>query len=203
MKYNIEAIKKRNQEINLIKKISQRIAFVLTIVLIYNIFLVLKSELNNNQDKTLFGYEAYIVTTESMKPNINEGDVIITAKCNEEKLKIGDVITFKKNNETITHRIVSIEKIGNKKRYTTKGDNNNIEDSEKITYNEINGIQVVLIPYLGKIIVFLQNKIFVIIIVILCLISYLYYTKKEEKRKMRREKKKIEEQKNNNISDNK
>lgn len=71
-----------------------------------------------------FTNQIYIckVKTGSMEDNIHVGDYILTIHKNE--YHVGDVVTFKKGNGFITHRIVKIE--GDE--ITTKGDANNIED---------------------------------------------------------------------------
>lgn len=129
-----------------------------------------------------------------MEPSIKNGDVVITKKVPEEKIQVGDIITFKQDADIITHRISRIEE-ENGKKYITKGDNNNIEDSSKITYQEIKGKEIITIPYLGKIINILQNKIVFWIILLIILIMCFYKIQKQEKSEIRREKKKIEDAK--------
>ena len=84
-----------------------------------------------------------------MEPSINNGDVIITKEYKEEDLQTGDVITFEQNQEVITHRIQKIEEdqTTKEKTYITKGDNNNIEDSENIKFSAIIGKCILTIPY--------------------------------------------------------
>lgn len=64
----------------------------------------------------------YKVETGSMEDGIHVGDYILVYKKNS--YKIGDVVTYKKDNYYVTHRI--IKKDG--KNIITKGDANNIED---------------------------------------------------------------------------
>ena len=81
--------------------------------------------------------DIYKVQTGSMEDGIHAGDYILIYK--KKNYNIGDVVTFKKDNYHVTHRI--IKKNGNK--ITTKGDANNIEDEEineksiigKVIYN--------------------------------------------------------------------
>lgn len=193
MKYDVENINKRKNNI----KIAKKIIDIIIIILLYNIILVFISCLNKMDNSSLFGYKAYIITTNSMKPFINSGDVSIVKKTKEDKIEIGDVITFKKEGKVITHRITNIEEQDGKKIYTTKGDNNNIEDNEKIDYNFIEGKNVLIIPKLGHIINILQNQIVFLFIVLLILILLFLKIKKEEKREYRKEKKKIEQEKRN------
>ena len=193
MKYNIEDINKRKKNI----KVAKKVIDIIILLLLYNIILVFISCLNKIDSISLFGYKAYIITTDSMKPSINSGDVSIVRRTKEEKIDIGDVITFKRENKVITHRITNIEEQEGKKIYTTKGDNNNIEDSEKTEYSQIEGKNVLTIPKLGILINILDNQIVFLLIILILLVLLFFRIKKEEKKEHRREKKKIEEEKRN------
>ena len=193
MKYDLGNINKRKKNVIILK----RIIDVIIIILLYNIILVFISCLNKIDDVSIFGYKAYIITTDSMKPSINSGDVSIVRKTKEDKIETGDVITFKQDNKVITHRITSIEEQDGKKVYTTKGDNNNLEDNKKVEYSEIEGKNVLTIPKLGYVINALENQIVFLIMFLLLLILLFFKIKKEEKKEYRREKKKIEQEKRN------
>ena len=191
MKYDIETINKRKKN----AKITKRIIDIIIIILLYNIILVFISCINKIEDISLFGYKAYRITTDSMSPSINTGDVIIVKKVQEEKLQAGDVITFKQQDKVITHRITHIDKQDGKKQYTTKGDNNNLEDNEKIEYSEIEGENVLTIPKLGYFIYALENQIVFLFIILILLITLFFKIRKDEKLENRREKRKIEQEK--------
>ncbi|MGN1301547.1 MAG: signal peptidase I [Clostridia bacterium] len=186
----------KQKDLNKKTKLVRTIIYALIIVAIYNILIVSITSILNKTGRSMFGYRAYIITTDSMKPNISQGDIIIIKETEEEKLKIDDIITFRKNNKLITHRIIEIEtdEDGNK-QYVTKGDNNNIEDLEKVSYQEIEGKKIVKIPVLGKVVMLLQDEVYIILIAIILLLIYLHMQKTEEKEKVRREKKKEEDEK--------
>lgn len=191
MKYDIETINKRKKN----AKITKRIIDIIIIILLYNIILVFISCINKIEDISLFGYKAYRITTDSMSPSINIGDVIIVKKVQEEKLQAGDVITFKQQDKVITHRITHIDEQDGKKQYTTKGDNNNLEDNEKIEYSEIEGENVLTIPKLGYFIYALENQIVFLFVILILLITLFFKIRKDEKLENRREKRKIEQEK--------
>ena len=191
MKYDIESINKRKENVKIAKKIIEIIA----IILIYNIILIALSSANKISVVNILGYKSYIIKTNSMEPTISINDVVITKKVKKEKIKKGDVITFLQDGEVITHRITQIDDNGN---YTTKGDNNNIEDIFKITYENIEGKHILTIPYLGKIVQALDNKIVFLIITLIILIFMFITILNQEKRENRREKKKIEDKKREN-----
>lgn len=191
MKYDIDSINKRKQNIKIIKKILEIIA----IILLYNIILVIISSANKLSIVNIFGYKSYIIKTNSMEPTINVNDVLITKKVEKEKIKIGDVITFIKNGEVITHRITQIDENG---EYTTKGDNNNIEDTFKISYDNIEGKQILTIQHLGKIVEILDNKIVFLVITLIILIFIFLTIQNQDKKDIRKEKKKKEDEKRKN-----
>ena len=195
MKYDIESINKRKENVKIAKKVIEIIA----IILIYNIILIALSSANKISVVNILGYKSYIIKTNSMEPTISINDVVITKKVKKEKIKKGDVITFLQDGEVITHRITQIDDNGN---YTTKGDNNNIEDIFKITYENIEGKHILTIPYLGKIVQALDNKIVFLIITLIILIFMFITILNQEKRENRREKKKIEDKKRGNEKNN-
>lgn len=199
MKYNIETINKR-------KKVNKTIRYVidiLLIIIIYNLILVSLSCLNKIDEISIFGYSAYKITTDSMKPEINSGDVVIVKKLeNNEEIKKGDVITFEKTSEVITHRVIELKYENNQTTYVTKGDNNNLEDSNTITNDNIKGKVVLTIRFLGSIVSLFENQIFFLILILIFLILIFYKISINEKKENRREKKRIEDEKRNNNDNN-
>lgn len=191
MKYDIDSINRRKENVKIAKKIIEIIA----IILIYNIILIFISSANQMSIVNIFGYKSYIIKTNSMEPTIKVNDVLITKKVEKEKIKVGDVITFIKNGEVITHRITQIDENG---EYTTKGDNNNIEDTFKINYDNIEGKNILTIPYLGKIVEILDNKIVFLIITLIILIFMFMAIQNQEKKDKRKEKKRMEDEKSKN-----
>lgn len=86
-------------------------------------------------------------------PNgLNLGDVVIVMKAKPSEIKIGNVIVFKKyDNTPIIHRVVEIKEVNDKYYFTTKGDANPaILEFEKSTSEEnVAGKGVISIPFLG------------------------------------------------------
>ncbi len=87
------------------------------------------------------------------KKGFNKGDILFIIKAKPEKLKIGDVIIFNGNQKNpIIHRVIKIEKQGNKYVFSTIGDNNNGQLSleKEIKSEQLMGKAVFkLVPYLG------------------------------------------------------
>ena len=95
-----------------------------------------------------------VILTGSMEPLIYPGDVALIRKFKSEeeiyKLKEGDVINFKIENITITHRIEKIEsdEAGNLS-FITKGDNNDSHDNWVVLPNDLNGTIEKIVPKVG------------------------------------------------------
>lgn len=71
MRYDKDSIKKRKNRMNNVKKI----LYVILIILIYNIILVGISYISRQDFKGFLATKAYNITTNSMEPNINKGDI--------------------------------------------------------------------------------------------------------------------------------
>lgn len=95
-----------------------------------------------------------VVLTGSMEPDIKPGDMILIDKITNEKglneLKVGDIITFHRDDIVITHRIKEIvtDENGNI-TFRTKGDNNSVEDTRLVEPNEVMGRYIGVIPKIG------------------------------------------------------
>lgn len=111
-------------------------------------------------------------------PQINVGDIVIVKEVKEEELKEGDIISFRKNDEIITHRIQEIEEKDNQTQYITKGDNNNTKDEIPVEYNNIEGKVEKIIPYLGYATIFLKNKTTILVILLIFAAMYIHDMKK-------------------------
>jgi len=127
-------------------------------------------------------FNAYVVLTGSMLPEIQVNDVVITKKVEAEDLDVGDIITFASTDSRfagtiITHRIIKKNPgvDGGGITFQTKGDNNNVADSALVPAANIYGKVILKIPKLGYLQEFLAAEggwIIVILIPCLTVISY-------------------------------
>ena len=95
-----------------------------------------------------FDYGALVIGSTSMAGTLDKGDVIVYE--NPNKIKLNDIIVFKKDNVRIVHRIVKIDENGIDRRYYTKGDANDIKDKEFITDKEIIGKVILNVKQIGR-----------------------------------------------------
>ncbi len=127
-------------------------------------------------------FNAYVVLSGSMLPTIQIKDVVVTKKIAEERLEIGDIITYispdpRFGGISVTHRI--IEKIYDETagvyKYRTQGDNNNIADGTPVSNDYILGKVILKIPKLGYIQDILASKGGLIIFVLIPCLAILSY----------------------------
>ena len=151
------------------KKIISIIEYLFIIcVILVNVILIAKSVINPKKSPDLFGKKAFIIISGSMIPTINIGDIVILN--NETIPNVQDIIGFKdKSSTVIVHRVIDEKEVDNEKMYQTKGDNNNVADLDLVKSENIEGIYLFKIPFVGKILMFLYNNL-AIVVVILALI---------------------------------
>ena len=146
--------------VKVIKKIFDFI-FILIIILLIGYFVL----------RNIGILEIYKVETGSMEQGIHAGDYVLI--CEKNNYVIGDVVTYRKDDYFITHRIIKSIK-GDK--VITKGDANNTED-EEINTSAIEG-KVILN---GKLLNFVIDYKYAIISMFLGLYLLSCYYGKEEK----------------------
>ena len=102
------------------------------------------------------GYRSFLVQSGSMEPAIMTGDIIIVhAKSN---YALNDTITFKNTEgRIITHRISAITQEGGETKIYTKGDANRSEDLDTISYRQIIGEVIFVMPKLGYMVAFSKS----------------------------------------------
>lgn len=149
------------------KKILKILLYVILIpLLIYNITIITETLLFPKKTPSFFGIKTYIIVSGSMQPNINIGDIVVVKNTKQEALKKGDIISFRDNQSIITHRINEVLQLDGITKYRTKGDKNNICDSELVKYENIEGKVIVTLPKVGKLILLLQKKEVIILLFI-------------------------------------
>ena len=155
------------------------ISVILSIILILNITLIVKSYTNKDEVPSIGGFTPMVVLTESMKPNINSGDLVITTKEEPKNIKVGDIITFfdpaGDGTSTTTHRVVEIKTEDGILMFYTKGDANNANDRLPVEQDAIIGKYHSKIPYVGNITMFLStsNGLIVCVVIPMLLLFFL------------------------------
>ncbi len=139
--------------------------FITSIAIIFSLYGLYQLKVQSKKYFNLFGYTAFSVVTGSMSPTLEIGDVIIVKI--DKDVKKDDIITFYKDDNFITHRVV--EKKG--KEIITRGDSNNSSDSP-ITKDMIVGKVVHVFSKASSFVdILLTPKIFISIVITLFLFS--------------------------------
>jgi len=109
----------------------------------------------------LIGLQVFTVLSGSMEPNYHVGSIIYVKKVDPATLKEGDAISFLLSKDTVaTHRIVEVIPDENNPhviRFRTKGDNNDIVDTNLVHCENVLGKVVGTIPLLGYVSDFVQH----------------------------------------------
>ena len=154
-----------NSKSKLIKNIISYI--VIAIVFIFMVISILSN-------LGLLGYKFYDVLTGSMSPTINSGSLIIVKEIDDKEVKEGDVITFKgtSTSNLTTHRVVEVIEKNNSIKFQTKGDANDVLDPMLIDGNLLVGKVVFDIPYMGKVMSFINQYRVVIVVLIIAYLCF-------------------------------
>ena len=132
-----------------LKKIWNIVSTVLVIVVVFCAVFLMGSR--------LIGFQCYTVISGSMEPAYSVGDLLYVKKVDPSSVKVGDPITFILNEDLVvaTHRVVQID--AENQRFYTKGDANEIADSEPVHFNNLIGVPQFSLPMLGYVSDFIQN----------------------------------------------
>lgn len=160
---------------NMQRIVAKVLKFIGNTIFLFSIILVaiiIFSSLNGKLKKqvpSFAGYKFYVVLSQSMRPKVDVGSLVIVKTMNPSNLHKGDIITFTNINlhaETTTHRIVDI-KNENTLSFITKGDANNGNDDSLVLANNVVGKVVFSIPYIGKLFYFLKTRLGIITLIVI------------------------------------
>ena len=99
-----------------------------------------------------------VVKSGSMEPAIRVGSLVLVAKQTENTFySTGQVITFQKNKELVSHRVVYAVNQNGQRFYRTKGDANQTADSDLVPANKVVGSVNLIVPYLGRLTEFVKT----------------------------------------------
>lgn len=195
MEYDVEKISNKIKSKRMTKKVFKYIILNVLIIL-FVINLILSYEENTH----ILGIYMFNIVSESMEPTLNKNDLVLVQKCELPKLQEGDIITFKQDDRTISHRIIDITKENGDFQFKTKGDNNEIADPDKVGAGQIYGKVLFRIKGIGHIVSYIQNARGFINIVIFAIIVYILVSLRDNQknsRKMKRKKYEIKKMRDN------
>lgn len=186
--YTPEEILQRNRKVKIIRKYIRIITIILLVPLMFFNIVIISTALSSPETTpNFFGYKIFIIMSGSMEPTFNLQDIIVVKKMPVDMIKEDDIIAFRDGNTVVTHRIKEIIEEG---KYSTKGDNNNTQDSQTVKYEDVEGVYIFKIPKVGAVISFLKTGIGISIIIILIILLYRSEKNTEKVKKIRKEKRK-------------
>ena len=148
--------------INTVKNIVVWLVVIVAVCMM--VFTIVSVTTFNRNDRHLFGYRAYVVTSDSMsKTDFDAGDLILVKNVDPATLKEGDIITYMSQHpesfgETITHKIRSITKDANgNPGFITYGTTTDTDDATIVTYPYVLGRYEKAIPNIGNLFTFLKT----------------------------------------------
>ena len=167
--------------LNFFKKLLSGIAISFScIIILFLLTNTILAQINANNPNYKPIVSLYTIVSPSMTPVIEVYDVVVNVRVNRpENINMGDIITYKSKSSvsegmTITHRVVGINKqTDGTMTFITQGDNNENPDSAEVSFENIIGKEVLIIPQLGNLQFLLASKkgwIFLILIPIALLI---------------------------------
>lgn len=126
--------------------------------------------LDKNGRHDFFGYNLYVVISESMEPDIMVNDCVILKKVDDiESLEVGDYVGYvNSQGKIVVHQIVQIrENLNGITEFETKGINNLSSDQMRVGFEQIVGKHVKTIRWLGNLIVFFRSTVGLILFIVL------------------------------------
>jgi len=130
-----------------VKKIISRVVLAIACLVLASLIFIYFSD----------DYSLYIVRSESMRPTINMGDLVITGPVDgpiKGELKPGTIVTYEHARETVTHRVESI----NGATLVTRGDAAEEADPWKVELADVKGVFLFKVPYMGYATSFIQSR---------------------------------------------
>lgn len=106
------------------------------------------------------GYHIHPVLSGSMEPALKVGGVILTDVVPLEQVTKGDIITYRHEDQRITHRVTSVETKDGKIVFQTKGDANESADPYAVSMKGEEVPKVIYyVPFFGFLAAFMNNKV--------------------------------------------
>lgn len=128
------------------------------------IFTVVSVNTFDRADRTIFGYKAFIVLSDSMsKTDFSAGDLVLVTEVDPATLQEGDIIAYQSTNidnfgETVTHKIRNRTTDANgNPGFVTYGTTTDINDDNIVTYSYVQGKYAARLPGVGKFFQFLKT----------------------------------------------
>ena len=129
---------------------------IVSAVLFYGLLICLVGGaflLSRGDKRPVFDYSFMNVLTWSMEPDIPQGSMVIVRRADPAAIRIGDVITYMKDDKTsVTHRVIGITENfegSGERGFETQGDGNDTPDFAIVPAINVVGVVKVHVPRVG------------------------------------------------------
>lgn len=99
----------------------------------------------------ILGYEVYYVESGSMEPTLSVGSVVYVEYANPREVETDDIVAFHYDGAVVTHRVVQNQYFS--EELITKGDANETQDINPVSYDQLIGRVKYHIPHIGPIMI--------------------------------------------------
>lgn len=162
--------------------------YILLILLLLPLFIIMMSlsiqSFNSNEVPSIGDIMPMIITSGSMEPEINVGDIILSKKVDSKDIQDGDIISFwdpENSKHIITHKVIKIYTENNETYFLTMGTYTGSEDQIPVNSNLLVGKYVGRIRWIGGLALFMQTPLGLItcLLIPLCILLIIdYYHKR-------------------------
>ena len=172
-----------------IKIIGNILYYLLVIIVLLILAVVLFQRVSNN-NASIGGIRIFNIVTESMVPEYNVGDILVSKSIDPSNVKVGDDLVYLGNtgsfqDKIITHRVIAIEQDENGKYLFHTQGIANPEPDPVVSEDQIYGIiiyKTVILSFISKIINNLFGFYFLIFVPLTVLIIYKNSWRKRRRR---------------------
>ena len=111
---------------------------------------------------------SYVVLSDSMSPAIEAGGVVFVSEVPTAQIGGDDVITFERGGREsrVTHRVVEVVERDGQRRFRTKGDANEDPDPGLVAPQQVVGVVLFSVPYVGYVTSFAQTRFGILALVV-------------------------------------
>ena len=165
---NLEKNRSSGNLLAIVKKVLWGIVYgVFAIVLVAVTWLGIGKFIMGSPVPSILGYATLTIETGSMESELLIGDLILIKDTGD--YKIGDIVTYLHEGDKIptTHRIINYTEGG----FVTKGDANNVKDTDSVTEDMIIGEVVQVFPKVGLFSAWVKQEGWIYIVAILVIMA--------------------------------
>lgn len=127
------------------------------IALILCVMAVILSVFHQGQGKLPGGWRVSIVMSDSMSPEFTAGSLVFVKTTEPAQIKKGDIISYRRGEESVTHRVIEVQSDNGSYAFATKGDANQTPDTNPVYGDDVYGVVSFSVLHLGWVLLWMRN----------------------------------------------